>query len=162
MREYGLFYLAALCTVINLFTAVLKEVRVNAAAGLLALLAGLCGALFIYWSLYALYRDGRLSNYGGALRTTALVDGGPYTIIRHPQYLGFMLINLTFMISNPHWLCVLCGAAAIAAFYFYTRQEERRLRRTFGPDYAAYLHDVPGFNAPLGLLRWLRTRDDLT
>jgi len=162
MREYGLFYFAALCTLINLATAVLKEVRVNAAAGLLALLAGLGGALFIYWSFYALYRHGRLSNCGGALRTTALVDRGPYTIIRHPQYLGFMLINLTFMVSNPHRLCIFCGAAAILAFYFYTRQEERRLRRAFGPDYEAYLRDVPGFNAPLGLLRRLRTRDGLT
>ena len=162
MREYGLFYFAALCTLINLSTAVLKEVRVNAAAGLLALLAGLGGALFIYWSFYALYRHGRLSDCGGALRTTALVESGPYTIIRHPQYLGFMLINLTFMISNPHWLCILCGAAAILAFYLYTRQEDRRLRRAFGPAYDAYLHDVPGFNAPLGFLRWLRTRDGFT
>ncbi len=162
MREYGFFYIAALCTVTNILTAVLREVRVTAAAGALALLTGLAGALFIYWSLFALYRYGRLLRHDGDLRATALVDRGPYTIIRHPQYLGFMLINFTFMISNPHWLCILSGAAAILAFYLYTGQEERRLTGAYGPDYEEYLQEVPGFNAALGFIRWLKTRDGLT
>lgn len=159
MRSYGLFYLAAVCTLGQVITAVLFEVPANYAAAALALLLGLFAALFIYWSMFALYRYGRVPQGAGYMQTTAVVDRGPYTIIRHPQYLGYMLINLTFMLSNPFWPAFILGFVAILCYYLYAQQEDGRLLESFGPVYRDYMLRVPGFNVPLGLLRLLHDMD---
>ena len=85
-----------------------------------------------------------------------MVRRGPYAVVRHPQYLGYILINLTFMLSNPLWLAFILGAVAIVCFYFYARQEEERLQASFGSAYQEYMQRVPSFNPLLGLLRLLR------
>lgn len=156
MRSYGLFYLASLCTVAQIATAFFFEVPVLPASAALALLTGLCGAFFIYWSLIALYKHGRIPRGAAYPRPTIMVDRGPYTIIRHPQYLGYMLINATFILSNPCWPGILLGAAAIVGYFLYARQEDRRLQAAYGPDYMAYAALVPGFNVVSGLLRLAR------
>ena len=156
MRNYLLFYIASLCTLAQIVLAVLIEVPANQLAGALALILGLFAALIIYWSLFILLKHGRVPKGAGYMQTTAVVDRGPYTIVRHPQYLGYILIDLTFMLSNPIWPAYLLGVVAIVCYYLYARQEDERLQASFGPDYQDYMQRVPGFNAPAGLLRLLR------
>ena len=157
MRNYGLFYVAGLCTLAQITTAVFIAAPANhASTAVLALLFGLFALLFIYWPMIVLYKHGGVPRTSGYLQTTNVVDRGPYTIIRHPQYLGYILINLTFMLSNPYWPGMLLGMAAIVCYYKFAQQEDRRLQASFGCAYRDYMLRVPGFNVLGGLLRLLR------
>jgi protein-S-isoprenylcysteine O-methyltransferase Ste14 len=156
MRIYLLFYAAGLCTLAQIVLAILIEVPVNQIAGVLALIVGLFAALFIYWSLFILLKHGRVPRGTGIFQTTAVVNRGPYSIVRHPLYLGYILINLTFMLSNPTWAAYLLGVTAILCYAFYARQEDARLQAQFGADYQDYMQRVPSLNPLLGLMRLLR------
>ena len=72
---------------------------------------------------------------------------------RGTVFSAYILINMTFILSNPYWPGVLCGAAAIACFYLLALQEDKRLHAAFGADYKAYQERVPGVNPMMHLLR---------
>lgn len=155
MRSYGLFYLGAICTLAQIITALLVEAPTSWPAAAGALCCGLLGVLFIFWPMITTMKNGRLYQGAGLFCDAEPVTRGPYAIVRHPQYLGYVLINVTFMLSNPYWPGILFGLAAILSFYAYARQEEKRLHTVYGAIYGAYMQRVPGFNAPLGILRQL-------
>ncbi len=158
-RSVTLFYLAAFCTLAQIATALFVEVPVSWPAAALALFCGLVSAIFVVWPLIALSRNGRLLSSAGTAPVLEPLTHGPYAIVRHPLYLGYMLLNATFILSNPYWPAMLLGTAAAAAFYFAALGEEARLHTASGAAYDSYREKVPAFNAPLGLLRVLNRAD---
>jgi protein-S-isoprenylcysteine O-methyltransferase Ste14 len=89
--------------------------------------------------------------------TTRLVDTGIYAIVRHPQYVGGILsIFVTTSLWYPHWLFWSLGAAGTAVVYVGCIDEDRRMVKKFGDDYAAYMKKVPRVNLVLGLVRLMR------
>ena len=112
--------------------------------------SGLCLAFLPFFTL---------RRHGGALpgesymMTTTVVDRGIYAVVRHPQYLGYMCLNVTFMLVSPHWLIILAGSSAIMLLYLYALQEEKRLIRKFGSAYREYIDRVPRFNIIGGIAR---------
>jgi len=155
MRQHAFFFAASLFTLAQIVLAVLIDVPANRLAGALAFILGVMAALFIYWPLFTLVKHGRIPKGASYFQTTAVVDRGPYTIVRHPQYLGYILINLTFMLCNPSVPGALLGGAAILCFYLYAGQEDDRLRDELGTRYQDYMRRVPSFNPLLGLFRLL-------
>ncbi|UCD23072.1 MAG: isoprenylcysteine carboxylmethyltransferase family protein [Gemmatimonadota bacterium] len=105
-----------------------------------------------------------LKKYGGAkdgepfFDTTVTVDHGLYAIVRHPQYLGYMVLMLGFVLLSQHVLTVLFGLAGIVFFYLHTVQEDRFCRERLGEEYREYASDVPSFNIVVGVIRYLRRR----
>jgi protein-S-isoprenylcysteine O-methyltransferase Ste14 len=87
------------------------------------------------------------------MQATTVVDHGLYTVVRHPQYLGYMCLNVTFMLISPHWLIILVASVAMMLFYLYARQEEGRLIKKFGRGYQEYISRVPRFNILRGIVR---------
>jgi len=88
------------------------------------------------------------------MQTTIIVDRGLYAVVRHPQYLGYMCLNLTFMLISLQWLIILVGSSAILLIYLYALQEEKRLLKKFGGGaYHEYKDRVPQFNIISGLVR---------
>jgi|ERR1017187_5693592 protein-S-isoprenylcysteine O-methyltransferase Ste14 len=72
-----------------------------------------------------------------------LVIRGPYRFVRNPMYLGATLALAGAALF--YGSLSLCGYAAIflfAASLFVLGYEEPKLRRTFGPEYEAYCHNV--------------------
>jgi protein-S-isoprenylcysteine O-methyltransferase Ste14 len=68
-----------------------------------------------------------------------LVTTGPYRLVRHPIYLGLILLAMgaaTAFGSWPAGIVVLCGV--VPTFAWRARAEERLLRRTFGERYDLY------------------------
>jgi protein-S-isoprenylcysteine O-methyltransferase Ste14 len=66
--------------------------------------------------------------------------GGPYQWVRHPLYLGWMLM----VFATPHMTGDRLAFAAITTGYLMVAipWEERSLRRTFGDSYARYMRAV--------------------
>lgn len=68
-----------------------------------------------------------------------MVTDGVFAISRNPMYLGFvlMLLGVAFVVDRlAPFLFVLLFAAA--AQFWYVPFEERRMRETFGDEYAGY------------------------
>jgi protein-S-isoprenylcysteine O-methyltransferase Ste14 len=90
--------------------------------------------------------------------TTTVVAVGPYAVVRHPQYLGYILLVLGFALLSQHLLTALLSAIAIGTLWVHTIREERQCERRLGDEYQAYARRVPRFNLLLGLVRWMRGR----
>jgi protein-S-isoprenylcysteine O-methyltransferase Ste14 len=74
----------------------------------------------------------------------ALIEGGPYKIVRNPMYLGILLIGfgVAFMLFN--WWVVFLFLLIFASRYFpLILSEEKKLRNVFGETYDAYCRLVP-------------------
>lgn len=92
------------------------------------------------------------------VHTTALVDSGLYSIVRHPQYLAGVLIALALPLISWHWLVILLGAASLGMYWWSAGVEEQANLEKFGSVYLEYQQRVPRFNFLLGLIRRIRDR----
>ena len=124
-----------------------------------------CGAgalilapLFIFPPFGTLARRGGVPSGRPYYDTTRVVDRGAFAIVRHPQYLGYMLLGAGFALLSQHPLALGLAAVALACFAWYAAQEERDCLRRFGEAYATYRRRVPRFNFVLGLVRFLARR----
>ncbi len=95
------------------------------------------GAAVIVWSRFEL--GSAWSLVPMADKTTGLVVTGPYRLVRHPIYLGFLMLTtgetLAFA-SLPAALVLLAGI--VPSLLWRAVWEERVLRRTFGERYDLY------------------------
>jgi len=92
------------------------------------------------------------------VHTTTLVDSGIYAVVRHPQYLGFILFVLALVLMSQHWLSAISGVAGSALFYKDVLREEQMTVAKFGNDYVRYMDRVPRMNFFIGIWRLLRRR----
>jgi len=74
------------------------------------------------------------------LATTAI-----YAYVRHPQYIGFVLVMFGFLLQWPTLLTLAMFPVLVFMYVRLARIEEREALAEFGPDYERYMHDVPGF-----------------
>ncbi len=80
-----------------------------------------------------------------AQRTHSLATTGPYGRIRHPQYAGFVLILLGFLLQWPTLLTLAMFPVLAYMYVRLARNEEREALRQFGEAYGRYAARVPGF-----------------
>ena len=86
------------------------------------------------------------------------LNGGIYAVIRHPRYLGWLLVYVAVMMLTQHWLAVTFAIPGMACVYLISRREDRRLVEKLGPAYEQYMQCVPALNLVAGLIRLLRRR----
>lgn len=77
--------------------------------------------------------------------TETLATTGPYAYLRHPQYLGFVLILVGFFLQWPTLLTALMLPALIVMYARLAKREERELAERFGETYSQYAETVPAF-----------------
>src|SRR6266487_6266244 len=70
---------------------------------------------------------------------------GPYSYIRHPQYVGFILVMLGFLVQWPTLLTLAMFPVLVWMYVRLARQEERETATQFGTSYAEYARHVPAF-----------------
>ena len=80
-----------------------------------------------------------------AQQTRSLATTGPYSYVRHPQYVGFILVMLGFVLQWPTILTLAMFPVLTVMYVKLARDEERDARVEFGEAYAKYAADVPGF-----------------
>ena len=80
-----------------------------------------------------------------AQREHRLAMTGPYGRIRHPQYVGFLLIMAGFLLQWPTLLTAAMFPILALAYSRLARSEERDVRAEFGADYDAHAAATPRF-----------------
>ena len=80
-----------------------------------------------------------------AQREHTLATTGVYARMRHPQYLGFILIMLGFLIQWPTILTLLMFPILVAMYVRLAHREERDALVTFGAAYLQYAAHTPRF-----------------
>jgi len=74
----------------------------------------------------------------------ALIQGGPYTLVRNPMYLGILLIGLGIvMVLFNWWAVIIFLGVFIARYLLLIFKEEKKLLTVFGQVYRGYLVRVP-------------------
>lgn len=75
-----------------------------------------------------------------------LATGGPYVLVRHPQYTGIFLV--LFGEGVVHWPTIFSLAAfpiVVIAYVLLARKEEWQMIEKFGDDYREYQQRIPMF-----------------
>lgn len=80
-----------------------------------------------------------------AQRRHALATSGIYAYVRHPQYVGFILVMFGFLLQWPTLLTLAMFPVLVVMYVHLARTEEREALREFGDTYRAYTARVPGF-----------------
>jgi len=129
-------------------------------AGLRKIGAGvlIVAGVFIFLPFMTLRRHGKPLEGKSYMHTTVVVDRGVYAIVRHPQYLGYIMLNLGFMFLLQSPLALSLGVLAIVFFFAHTIQEDRYCAARFGENWRGYSRKTPGLNFPLGIVRLVRKR----
>jgi protein-S-isoprenylcysteine O-methyltransferase Ste14 len=131
LSAFGLFFMAIL-----VFPGSTEAVTALAMAALGCLLA-LAGASLVLGSRTRL--GPAWSFVPKADQTAGLVTAGPYRFVRHPIYLGLIMLAVGEALAFGSWpalLIVLVGI--VPGFVWRARAEETLLRNTFGERYEAY------------------------
>jgi len=74
-----------------------------------------------------------------------LITSGIYSKMRHPVYLGRMLMNLGFLIIFPIVPMLIVAIVFVIVWYLMALHEEMLLMKKFGRNYKKYREKVPMF-----------------
>ena len=80
-----------------------------------------------------------------AQKRKALATTGPYAYVRHPQYVGFILVMFGFLLRWPTLLTLAMFPVLVWMYVRLAHTEERDALSTFGDAYRRYAARVPGF-----------------
>jgi len=126
--------------VINLFPSIIEE--------LVTVGYAILGALFFVLSVFTLRRKG----------TSNIVDSGIYGIVRHPMYLGAMIMFFSHIFFGQNWIVAISTIVGIVCCYLIILSGDEKNIEKFGDDYKRYIQKVPRVNLLLGLIRLLRKK----
>lgn len=74
-----------------------------------------------------------------------LATTGAYSYVRHPQYVGFILVMFGFLLQWPTILTLAMFPVLVAMYVRLARQEEQDARAEFGPAYEQYAARTPAW-----------------
>lgn len=74
-----------------------------------------------------------------------LATTGPYAHVRHPQYDGFLLIMIGFLLQWPTIPTLVMFPILVYVYARLARGEEREVAKEFGADWDAYAAHTPAF-----------------
>jgi protein-S-isoprenylcysteine O-methyltransferase Ste14 len=80
-----------------------------------------------------------------AQRSRTLAVTGPYAYVRHPQYDGFILIMLGFLLQWPTLVTLIMFPILVTMYVRLARREEREVLSEFGEEYRRYAARTPAF-----------------
>ena len=80
-----------------------------------------------------------------AQKTNAMASTGIYSYVRHPQYVGFILVMFGFLLQWPTLLTLAMFPVLLYMYVRLARTEESEALAAFGDAYRQYMAEVPGF-----------------
>jgi protein-S-isoprenylcysteine O-methyltransferase Ste14 len=118
----------------------LRFISVSDSSTALGLGLTLVGLAFAVWARFSIGR-----NWSGLIelkKEHQLIRSGPYAIVRHPIYSGFMLATLGTAIAFGEWSALLAFGLIVVAWGYKATLEERALTEKFGTEYEDYRRRV--------------------
>ena len=97
------------------------------------------GSLLMVGGTYLVIRGWRLIYRGGE----RLVTEDLYRHMRHPQYLGLILITVGMLIQLPTLVTMIMWPILMIAYYGLARREEREMEARYGQVYREYRARTP-------------------
>jgi len=104
------------------------------------------GALFFILSVFTLRKKG----------ISHVVDSGIYSIVRHPMYLGAMIMFFSHIFFGQNWIVVISAIIAIMCCYLIIKSGDQRNIEKFGEHYKLYMQKVPRMNFFAGIIRQIK------
>ena len=86
------------------------------------------------------------------------VERGMYAFVRHPEFLGHILIIFALVIISQHWISFIVGAILIVLLYLAMIEEEKRNIEKFGDAYRYYMKRAPRINLIAGIIKYISRR----
>ena len=80
-----------------------------------------------------------------AQRRGELAISGPYAYVRHPQYLGFILIMFGFLLQWPTLVTLAMFPILVFMYARLAKREERNAEAEYGEHYMRYAARTPAF-----------------
>ncbi|HEY4691633.1 MAG TPA: isoprenylcysteine carboxylmethyltransferase family protein [Anaerolineae bacterium] len=80
-----------------------------------------------------------------AQRAHQVATTGAYAHVRHPQYAGFVLIMIGFLVQWPTLITLIMFPILVTMYVRLARREEREALVEFGDTYAGYAAKTPAF-----------------
>ena len=74
-----------------------------------------------------------------------VVTDGIYKYIRHPQYLGFLLITGGLLVQWPSIFTAILWPILLLMYYRLAKKEDSECEKEFGEQFRKYKSSVPGF-----------------
>ncbi|HEX9277858.1 MAG TPA: isoprenylcysteine carboxylmethyltransferase family protein [Casimicrobiaceae bacterium] len=88
-----------------------------------------------------------------AQRSHRLAASGPYARVRHPQYVGFVLVMSGFLLQWPTIVTLVLFPILVTMYVLLARREEREAAAEFGDEYRRYAARTPAFFPRIGIGR---------
>ena len=111
------------------------------------------GIVFGMLPVFEFRKKGEVRKGQSYIHTTKLVDTGIYSVVRHPQYVTFIMFAISGMLLFQHWIVILLGIPVIPFTYIDLLKADEQAIQKFGDGYKAYMKKVPRANFLLGIIR---------
>ena len=118
------------------------------------------GMVFGTLPVFEFRKKGGVRKGQSYVHTTKLVDTGIYSVVRHPQYVTFILFAIAGMLLFQHWIIILLGVPIIPLTYIDLIKADKDAIEKFGDEYEAYMKKVPRANFLLGIIRQFRKKEE--
>jgi len=106
------------------------------------------GIILIILAILALRRD----------QTGTVINSGAFAVVRHPMYLGSILLFISMSCFLPHWIMVALSVINLFIIYRFMLEGERQNLEKFRDAYARYMEVVPRANLFTGVIRLLQRK----
>lgn len=103
----------------------------------------LLSSIFIFAGFWLLSEAWRVLY--AAQKTHTLAISGPYARIRHPQYVGFVVIMFGFLLQWPTLITLVMFPVLVAVYAKLGKREEAQMQAEFGDAYRSYLAQTPAY-----------------
>ncbi len=118
------------------------------------------GMVFGALPVFEFRKKGGVQKGQSYIHTTKLVDTGIYAVVRHPQYVTFIMWAIAGMLLFQHWIIILLGIPIFPLTYIDLIKADKDAIEKFGDDYKAYMKKVPRANFLLGIIRQFRKSEE--
>ena len=99
--------------------------------------------LLIFVGFYIIYKAWKVLH--AAQTERQLATTGPYALVRHPQYSGFILVMTGFLFMWPTLLTLVMFPIMVVVYIRLAKREENVIRQEFGKNYDTYAQSLPSF-----------------
>ena len=117
------------------------------------------GFIFGMLPTFEFRKKGGVKKGKSYIHTTKLVDTGIYSIVRHPQYITFIMFAIAGILLFQHWIIILLVIPVIPLIYIDLIKADKDAIKKFGNEYKHYMRKVPRANFLLGIIRYLQRRN---